>query len=171
MLYEKMKTQLENAWDNPRDNDPWFYTKMLGSCFLELVSLTERSIMAIGKKLKALEEGQQAIFKALNIDTAPAVAPQTNGNGNGHTNGDAAPPPQRRERSAGGPPGPGWVRIDAMNEPLSAEEAALEEKADMQFEGRIDETRYVRADSLGNLPRRTAGNNPAPPPPPVEQAQ
>jgi len=160
---------LEEAWKtNP--NDPWHYVRALGTKFVEFIDFVEQVL--IGKVLRNHSERIRVLEQAVGIAQG---APPPQGQ-QPQVPGQQAQPrmPPAGGGPAGGPPGPGWVRLDANREPMSPQEQAAEEQADMQFHGAIDPTNYVPANSPLAQRAQTgvvnpSGGNGAPPssPPPA----
>jgi hypothetical protein len=145
-LARKFASFLEEAWDKNR-NDPWHYTKALGSKFIEFVCMVEMSFKTITDRIVAIE---QAIGAA---QPQSMVTPQNGANG-------GPPPPvtqeqaamraqmaqimgqQQQQQGAQTSTPQGMVRVGGDGTPLSAEEQRKEEAADMQLYGKLDMSRY-----------------------------
>lgn len=153
-IADDFKAKLEQSWEESKDPArAWEYTKMMGTLFIQYVNFSEKVMLLLKDKVKKLEK---TLAEALG--EAPAQQ-----NGTAEQNGNAAPPPAKKPAAGGnGRPGSDMVRLGGDRQPMSAEEQAAEEAADLQFNGEIDQSQYVPRSSV-------LGGGAAQPPPAAAQ--
>lgn len=135
-IAQNIKASLEAAWEKAPDRR---YAAAVATHLVALATFCEKMFGGAVQRFKAIEARLDALEGSTQTQTAPEGSqPETSA-----VEGQAAPP-------AGRPKMSDMVRLDSDNKPMSPEDQAVEEEADMKLLGAIDETRYAPRSAFPN---------------------
>ena len=143
-IAQNIREFLEAAWEKAPDRR---YAAAVATQVVALAAFCEKMFGGAVQRFKAIEARLSALETKHGVqgeqpDAVQGEQPDTTAT----ADADATPPPQKNAT-----PGHGdMVRLDSDNKPMSPEDQAIEEEADMKLLGAIDESRYAPRSAFPN---------------------